>query len=273
MADNIDVTPGTGKTVAADDIGGGVLAQRVKVVFGPDGTGNDVDTASGKALPVQLRSPTGVDLTGSAGTASAAVITVQGIASGTAQPVSIATAPALVAGSAVIGKVGIDQTTPGTTDRVTSNIDKVGGTAIDTNSGSKSGGTQRVVIATDQPQLTNALKVDGSATTQPISNSALTKFGAGEYEIVAASQSTQTIGATGASGDYLSHVVVSPTTVSPGVVTIFDNATTIVAFPGGTNSLSNLVPFVIPVGIVSSSGAWKITTGAGVSCVAVGDFT
>jgi len=35
------------------------------------------------------------------------------------QPVSIATAPALVAGSAVVGKFGIDQTTIGTTDSVT----------------------------------------------------------------------------------------------------------------------------------------------------------
>lgn len=34
------------------------------------------------------------------------------------QPVSIATAPVLVAGSAIIGKVGIDQTTPGTTNAV-----------------------------------------------------------------------------------------------------------------------------------------------------------
>jgi len=35
----------------------------------------------------------------------------------------------LAAGSAIIGKVGIDQTTPGTTDRVTANVDKVAGTA------------------------------------------------------------------------------------------------------------------------------------------------
>ncbi len=90
MSDNITVTPGTGKTIAADDIGAGILAQRVKPVWGPDGTGNDVDTASGKPLPVQLRSPTGVDLTGSAGSASAAVLTVQGIASGTTLPVSLA---------------------------------------------------------------------------------------------------------------------------------------------------------------------------------------
>lgn len=49
------------------------------------------------------------------------------------------------------------------------NISQVGGTNIDTNSGTKSAGTQRVVLATDQPQLTNALKVDGSAVTQPVS--------------------------------------------------------------------------------------------------------
>lgn len=72
---------------------------------------------------------------GIAGTASADVITVQGIAtmtplkmdgSGVTQPVSGTfwqatqpvsfTMPALVAGAALIGKVGIDQTTPGTTN-------------------------------------------------------------------------------------------------------------------------------------------------------------
>lgn len=49
------------------------------------------------------------------------------------------------------------------------NLAQVAGTTTDTNSGTKSAGTQRVVLATDQPQLTNALKVDGSAVTQPVS--------------------------------------------------------------------------------------------------------
>lgn len=59
MADNILVTPGTGATVGADDVGG-VLIQRVKDTWGPDGTANDTDIASGKALPVQMRSATGL---------------------------------------------------------------------------------------------------------------------------------------------------------------------------------------------------------------------
>ncbi len=59
MADNIDVTPGTGATVAADDVGG-ALHQRVKVEWGGDGTVNETDTATGKPLPIQVRSATGL---------------------------------------------------------------------------------------------------------------------------------------------------------------------------------------------------------------------
>lgn len=70
MADNLAVTPGSGATIAADDIGGGVLAQRVKPVWGPDGTGNDTDVASGKAFPVQNRNSVGKEGAGYTGSAS-----------------------------------------------------------------------------------------------------------------------------------------------------------------------------------------------------------
>jgi hypothetical protein len=46
MADNIAVTPGTGATVGADDVGGGVLIQRVKATFGVDGTATDVSSTN-----------------------------------------------------------------------------------------------------------------------------------------------------------------------------------------------------------------------------------
>lgn len=49
------------------------------------------------------------------------------------------------------------------------NVAQLAGTTTDTNSGNKSAGTLRVVIATDQPALTNALKVDPSAVTSPVS--------------------------------------------------------------------------------------------------------
>lgn len=93
------------------------------------------------------------------------------------------------------------------------------------------------------------------------------------YETVAASQTAQVLGTTGASGDYLARLVIVPATVSPGVVTLIDGSTSIPIFVGGTNSLTTLAPIVVEVRTVSLTGPWKITTGANVSVVAVGDFT
>lgn len=51
MADNVGYTPGTGATVAADEIGG-VLHQRVKLGIGDDGVAVDVSAAN--PMPVEL---------------------------------------------------------------------------------------------------------------------------------------------------------------------------------------------------------------------------
>lgn len=50
MADNVGYTPGSGATVAADDIGG-VLHQRVKVGIGADGSAADV--SADNPMPMQ----------------------------------------------------------------------------------------------------------------------------------------------------------------------------------------------------------------------------
>jgi hypothetical protein len=49
MADNVGYTPGSGATIAADDIGG-ILFQRVKPVWGVDGVAQDVNETT--PLPV-----------------------------------------------------------------------------------------------------------------------------------------------------------------------------------------------------------------------------
>ena len=49
MADNVGYTPGSGATIAADDIGG-ILFQRVKPTWGSDGVANDVNETT--PLPV-----------------------------------------------------------------------------------------------------------------------------------------------------------------------------------------------------------------------------
>lgn len=46
MADNVAITAGSGTTIAADDIGAGLLVQRVKPMHGADGSGTDVSAAS-----------------------------------------------------------------------------------------------------------------------------------------------------------------------------------------------------------------------------------
>lgn len=51
MADNVAISAGVGTTIASDDIGSGVQAQRVKPVWGVDGTGTDTQVA--QPLPVQ----------------------------------------------------------------------------------------------------------------------------------------------------------------------------------------------------------------------------
>lgn len=51
MADNVGITPGTGATVAADDVSG-VLYQRIKQSFGPDGTAIEVQDIDTNRLPV-----------------------------------------------------------------------------------------------------------------------------------------------------------------------------------------------------------------------------
>jgi hypothetical protein len=50
MADNVGYTPGSGATVAADDIGG-VLYQRVKITHGADGIAHE--TSNGNPLPTE----------------------------------------------------------------------------------------------------------------------------------------------------------------------------------------------------------------------------
>lgn len=90
------------------------------------------------------------------------------------------------------------------------------------------------------------------------------------YETVAASATAQTLGATGATGDYIHGILVIPATTTPGLVTLLDNATSIPVFVGGTVDVK---PFFIQLGMKSISGAWKITTGASVSCIGIGRFT
>ena len=94
-----------------------------------------------------------------------------------------------------------------------------------------------------------------------------------DYETVAASQTAQVLGPTGALGDHIARLIIVPATTSPGNVLLLDNATSITVFTGGATSVSSLTPIVVDLNMTSVSGAWKVTTGANVSVIAVGVFT
>jgi hypothetical protein len=248
-------------------------------------------------------------------------IPVSGVFWQTTQPVSIAALPALAAGTALIGKIGLDQSTPGTTNAfslsylgsaavasgngvvgagvqrvaiasdnsaIPTNVSQFGGNAANLGAGAVGTGTLRITQASDSPEIAalgapaDAAWASGNGThtallktiaTQALSTAAVPIAMADEYETVAASATDQVIGTTGATGDRLAGILIQPGTTSPGNVIIKDNATTIFTFPGGASSVSNLATIPVPLGIKSVSGAWKITTGANVTVIAIGDFT
>jgi hypothetical protein len=89
------------------------------------------------------------------------------------------------------------------------------------------------------------------------------------YETVAASQTAQVLGVTGGAGDTLMRLVVTVGVSLTGTVALLDGAT---SYP--------LLPASLPVGVysieinaVSVNGPWKITTGAGATVMAVGNFS
>jgi hypothetical protein len=89
------------------------------------------------------------------------------------------------------------------------------------------------------------------------------------YEHVAASQTAQVLGSTGATGDYLHRLVITVGTAATSTVSLLDNTTSHVLVAANTA----IGVYSIEINTFSKNGAWKITTGAGAEVVAVGNFT
>jgi len=89
------------------------------------------------------------------------------------------------------------------------------------------------------------------------------------YETVAASVTAQVLGSSGAVGDTIVSLIVTVNTAATSAVTILDNATSIPIMP----AVTPVGVYTIPLNMQSVSGPWKVTTGAGVTVVAVGNFS
>lgn len=240
---------GTGKMVDTSEVTTGVgLVERQRITLGDASQPDRLATVTaGGALLVDASGST----TPVSGTVSiSGTVTVDG--SGHTQPVSgTVTVNALPAGTAVIGKVTTDQTTHGTTDLVAADVTKLAGTAVDTNSGNKSAGTLRVVLATDQPSNTNNWNVNlaASGAFVAITQDARTSGGATPYKYIAAASANQDSQVVKNSAGSLFAIVVVNVNASLRYLKIYDKSS------GPTSSDTPVLSIPVPASV----------TGAGVS--------
>lgn len=89
------------------------------------------------------------------------------------------------------------------------------------------------------------------------------------YETVAASQTDQVIGPTGAAGDLLEKIIVTVATAATGTVSIKDGSGSAIPITAANTPIG---VYSVLIGARSSDGAWKVTTGAGATVIAVGQF-
>lgn len=90
-----------------------------------------------------------------------------------------------------------------------------------------------------------------------------------DYEDVAASQTDQVLGPVGAAGDVLDTLIVTVTTAATSTVSIKDGSGSAIVITAANTPIG---VYSVPIGARSRSGAWKVTTGAGASALAVGSF-
>ncbi len=193
MADNVDITAGSGTTVATDNIGG-INYQRVKLTWGADGTATDASAAA----PIPVTDSANGTLIGAVTETAPATDTASSGLNGRLQRIAqrltslIALYPSSIGQKAKTTSLavtlasdedlltnvgGLTETAPATdtassglngrlqriAQRLTTLI-AVFPTSFDTNSGNKGSGTLRVVLASDQPTMSNAQPVTPAAT-------------------------------------------------------------------------------------------------------------
>lgn len=91
-----------------------------------------------------------------------------------------------------------------------------------------------------------------------------------DYETVAASQTDQVLGASGQAGDRLERLVITVATAASGTVSIKDGSGSSISITAANTAIG---VYTVNLGIYSTGGAWKVTTGAGATVVAIGRFT
>lgn len=150
MADNVDITPGAGATVATDEVGG-FHYQKIKIAFGANDSATNVTSVSG--LPVEIIAaalPTGAATSAKQDTGNSSLASIDGKITTVNTGAVVVSSSALPTGAATAAK----QPSIGTAGSASADVITVQGIAAMT-----------------------ALKVDGSAVTQPISGTITANIG------------------------------------------------------------------------------------------------
>lgn len=117
------------------------------------------------------------------------------------------------------------------------------------------------------------VKIDPTQLGTLIAGAVPVVSGGYEYQTVAASQTGTVLQVSaGTTGDYLESILCVVTTAATSQVMIGDGvAPSIVIFPNNVGAGVGSYP--IPLGLTSRTGSWRVTTAAGVSIVASGNFS
>lgn len=278
MADNVQVTEGSGTAVHADEFTdstyGSGKSQQVKIADGTPGSGNKMVVGSGGSAQVQGEAAENAAAAGNPVLAGGRYDTSdRTLGNGDAGAIALTVAGQL---RAVIDDILDDYTRQLGRVKIVNDDGNVVDLTEDTDHDAADAGAPRkiggygsdtapTIVSANGDRVNAWFKRNGSLV------SSVQELPSFEYETTAAS-TNNTLG-TGAAGDYLAGVLIIPATTSPGSVQIGDDTTDTTVFAGGADSVSNLVPFFIPINAVSANGAWSVITGADVSAIAVGSFT
>jgi len=308
MADNLVIDEGTSaKSARTDEVTANVHVPFVKLMDGTtDGTTVAAVGANGLACDVKNAS-----IAGTAGTANAGVLSVQGIASMTPVQVTVnsitagdtnignvdvVTVPALVAGSALIGKVGIDQATAnanevvlkaGTasigklTDDQKMDLNKIAGASVPVSSGTEAtcmrvtlptDGTGQVKLAASTAAIGKLAANDGvdignvdvaSLPARAVTNEIQWSHYSNEFTTT--QTSTDLVALSGTTKFYIGRLTIGTGGTTAGLVTVYFGTG---AYAAGTNKTvfrANMIPSATasPGAIIGNGAAPFIISAAG----------
>lgn len=211
-------------------------------------------------------------------------------AAAASRPIALSTED-LAALAAIVTKladVGLSAATLAALESVTASVSgtvEIGATSLAALETIEIGATSLAALETTELGATSLAALESISATvtgvateakQDSAIAAINGLVGNEYETFAASTAETAIGAAGAAGDLLVGILIVPSTTSPGAVSIKDGTggTSIPVFAGGASSVTTLHPFFVPLGIrAGAAQGWRITTGAGLTAVAVGNFS